>query len=124
GGIDLGAGDVAQPFSEMVSGLTPGTTYYWCAIAENAEGMRFGELKSFTTPAAPEVNTLVATGINARGATLNGSANPRLASATGWFRYALTDPGTCDDSFGIRTPASGGVSLCDGESAVPFSQIL
>ena len=37
--------------------------------------------------------------------TLNGSANPNGAATTGWFRYATTDPGTCNDTFGTRVPS-------------------
>ena len=39
-------------------GLTPATTYYFCAIARNAYGTSFGAVLSFTTPAAlPAVTT-------------------------------------------------------------------
>ena len=32
------------------------------------------------------------------------------AATTAWFRYSNVSPGACDDSFGIRTPSSGGAS--------------
>src|SRR5205085_1388986 len=64
------------------------------------------------------------TGISPAGATLNGSANPRGDATTGWFRYGTSNPGTCDDSFGTRAPASAGVSLGSGAAAVPYSQAL
>ena len=34
-------------------GLTPATTYYYCAIASNTVGTSFGTVQSFTTDAAP-----------------------------------------------------------------------
>ena len=34
-------------------GLTPGTTYYFCAIISNPSGTGFGSVLSFTTPAPP-----------------------------------------------------------------------
>ena len=66
---------------------------------------------SFTTPADGAVGDdqrgdRAVTGD--RRATLNGTANPNGAATTGWFRYATTNPGTCNDSFGTRAPASGG----------------
>ena len=57
-------------------------------------------------------------------ATLNGTANPNGATTTGWFRYSTTNPGTCNDTFGTRAPASGGTALGRQRAAVPFSQPL
>ncbi len=51
---------------------------------------------------------------------VNGSANPNGASATGWFRFSTTDPGSCNDTFGTRVPSSGGVSLGAGRTAVSY----
>jgi hypothetical protein len=52
---------------------------------------------------------------------LKGSANPNGNLSTGWFRYSITDPGTCNDTFGIRVPASGGINLGSGNSFIPYS---
>ncbi|MBX3131583.1 MAG: hypothetical protein KF718_33005 [Polyangiaceae bacterium] len=124
GGAALGAGSAPVDYSQTVTGLSAGATYYYCAVASNALGVRFGAVLSFTTPAAPTVTTLAATGVSSSGATLNGSANPRLSDATGWFRYATTSPGACNDTFGIRVPAGGGTALGAGSSAVPYSEPL
>ena len=124
GGTALGAGNVAVPYSEPISGLLPNTTYFFCAIASNSAGTSFGSVMSFTTPAAPQVTTAAASAVTSTGATLNGSADPNGDAATGWFRYATIDPGTCDDSFGTRAPASGGVSLGSGTIAVAYTQAL
>lgn len=40
-------------FSAFVSGLTPSTTYYFKAFAENSEGIAYGDEKSFTTDCPP-----------------------------------------------------------------------
>ena len=55
-------------------------------------------------------------------ATLNGEANPRGDAATGWFRYATTDPGTCNDSFGTRAPSGGGDPLGSGTINAGFNE--
>ncbi len=123
GGTAL-TGTTVQLFDETVTGLLPGTTYFFCPIAANAVGTTFGGVQSFTTTAAPTVTTAAATAITSSSATLNGSANPRLDAATGWFRYATTNPGTCDDAFGTRAPATGGTSLGSGGTAVAFTQAL
>ena len=44
-------------FTYELNGLTPGTTYYACAFAENAEGIGYGEVLSFETQQQPEATT-------------------------------------------------------------------
>ena len=46
-------------FSLTLSGLQPGTTYYYKAFAENTAGESYGDVKSFTTqaPSKPTVQT-------------------------------------------------------------------
>jgi phosphodiesterase/alkaline phosphatase D-like protein len=123
-GTDLGSGSSAVPFQEAVTGLSAGTTYYYCAIASNTAGTTLGAVISFTTSGAPTVTTGIASNITGATATIAATANPRLLSTTGWFRYSTSDPGTCDDSFGTRAPASSGTDLGSGSSAAPFSQAL
>jgi VCBS repeat-containing protein len=74
--------------------------------------------------AAPAVTSAAASGIVATGAVLNGSANPNGVAATGWFRYGTVNPGTCNDSFGTRSPSAGGVGLGSGNAAVAFARTL
>lgn len=45
---------------------------------------------------------------------LEGAASPKGQVATAWFRDGAANPGTCNDSFGSRVPAAGGVTLGDG----------
>lgn len=70
-------------------------------------------------PPVPAVTTTGASSVGSTSATLNGSANPNSFSTTGWFRYSTTNPSTCNDTFGTRTPASGGTAL--GSGGVPAS---
>jgi hypothetical protein len=79
---------------------------------------------TFTTAGPPVVTTVAATSVGSTGATLNGTANPDQVATTGWFRYATTSPGTCNDTFGTRAPAASGTSLGAGSAAVPYSQAV
>ena len=88
------------------------------------EGEAFGAVVSFVTPLPPTVTTTAATAITNSSATINGSGIPSGAATTGWLRFALTSPGTCNDTFGSRVPASGGTALGPGDAAVGFSQAI
>jgi len=122
-GDSLGAGSSPVSFAEPISALAVGTTYYFCAIAQNTAGTSFGSVQSFTTDAVlPEVTTSSASLLTGTTAQLNGSANPGGAATTAWFRYATANPGTCNDTFGTRTPLADGDSLGAGSSPVSFAE--
>ena len=121
-GTALGSGTSSVPYAQSVGGLLPGTKYSYCAIAQNAYGLAYGELQSFTTPAlAPTVNTGSASATSGTGATLQATANPNGDATTGWFRYAPASPGTCNDTFGTKV---GGSALGAGTSYSAFSQAV
>ncbi|HMV67202.1 MAG TPA: hypothetical protein PKA64_10155, partial [Myxococcota bacterium] len=124
GGSSLGSGNGSVSFTQAVTGLTAGTTYFVCAIAENNVGKTWGNVVSFTTPVPPDVTTTAASGVANTSAVLNGSANPNRAATTGWFRYSATNPITCNDTFGSRAPGTGGTSLGSGTSAVTFAETV
>src|SRR5439155_1597066 len=107
-------------------GLTAGTTYFYCAIASNSVGTALGSLLTFATPLPPTVTTTAATSVSSTGAVLNGQANPNGSTTTGWFRYASTDPGACNDSFGSRAPASSfnDSQLGAGAASAAYSQAI
>jgi YHS domain-containing protein len=123
-GTNLGAGSISSTYNQFVTGLSSSTTYFYCAIAQNSEGTAFGTVQTFTTLAAPTVTTQAATTVTGSSATLNGQGTPIGSAATGWFRFSTINPGTCNDTFGTRTPFSGGTSLGSGTSAVPFTANL
>jgi MYXO-CTERM domain-containing protein len=124
GGSSLGADIYDQPFQQGISGLSPNTTYYYCALVASTEGTATGSVLSFTTASAPTADTSAATGITSTGATINGAGVPNGAATQGWFRYSATDPGTCNDSFGSRVPTSSYVNLGGGTVSVPYSQSI
>ncbi|MBL0226862.1 MAG: hypothetical protein IPQ16_15245 [Geobacteraceae bacterium] len=106
GGSSLGSGTSNVAYQQSIGGLSAGSTYYYCAITQSTEGTGFGSVLSFTTANVPIATTNAATTVTSSVATLNGSGNPNLGSTTGWFRYAATNPGTCNDVFGTRLPSS------------------
>ena len=117
----LGSGASQVGFSQALSGLTPGATYYFCAIAGNGVGTGLGSVLSFLTPAVPAMTTLAASLVTATTVTFNGTGNPNNASTTAWFRYSTVNPLFCDDVFGTRAPSSGGNALGSGAAPVAHS---
>ncbi len=64
----------AGAFSADLSGLTPGTTYYYRAKAHGSGAPVYGEGKSFTTSTTPpSITTSSATEVHCTSATLNGN---------------------------------------------------
>ncbi len=120
----LGSGSSPMPYADVLTGLAPGTTFTYCAIAESSAGKAYGSMVSFTTPGTPIVTTVDAAPVLRNAATLQGVANPRAGTTVGWFRYDTTDPGSCSDSFGTRVPGSDGLTLGSGQAYVPFEADL
>jgi hypothetical protein len=94
-----GNGNGAQPVSETVSELRPGTTYHVRVIAANGNGNGVGGDLTFKTtgtapPAGtpPVVTTGTATLIGAHEALLNGTVNPSGSSVRYYFEFGLTQP--------------------------------
>lgn len=121
------SGNGTVPFTQNITGLLPGVTYYYCAIAQNGVGMSFGPvspLLQFTTlVAAPSVTTnTVTNNVYGTQAELNGSVAGNGAPTTAWFRIASSDPGGCNDAFGTRVPASSGVFIGSSSSPQAYSQ--
>jgi uncharacterized protein (TIGR02145 family) len=104
----------ATPFSASVSTLTAGTTYYVAGFARNAKGTASGDTLSFTTWAAPTVDTDAASAVTATAATLNATFTDggSAVTATG-FKYAtnsaLTSPTDVTGS-GTSSPFTGALT--------------
>ena len=111
--FDVGAGG-----SGTLGGLTIGTSPCGSTVLPSRPVVVQGPA------AAPTVATTPATNIGTTTATLNGSANPNGASTTSWFRYSTTNPGSCNDTFGTRSPSTGGTVLGSGTAAVAYSRAL
>src|SRR3989339_914996 len=88
---------VNSNFSQLVSGLTANTTYYYRAVASNSAGTARGGTISFRTPvcatvaSAPSATTNNATSILTDRAALNGYINPNGTSdTTYWFEWGTS----------------------------------
>jgi hypothetical protein len=74
-----------------VSGLNPGTTYHFCAVATNAGGVTVGSDMILTTPyLPPSATTLAASDVTAGSATFNAAINPQGTTAGYYFKYGVT----------------------------------
>ena len=110
----LGAGTTSVAITASLSGLIPGTTYYFRVVAINSAGTSTGTIVSFNTVAQPpSVSTAAATSITTSSATLNGTVNPNgLAVSDAHFEYG-TDPALVSPS---TTPTQSMVSGFTGQS--------
>lgn len=91
-------------FGERVANLSPNTTYYFRAVAQNNNGTAYGNVMSFTTTTqyyynncgtygtcAPQAVTTIATSIGSVAARLNGiGVQDTNVVMTGYFEYGLT----------------------------------
>ena len=86
---DAGFANRASTVSASVSGLQPGTKYYYRAAARSDAGTTVGQTRSFTTSAGP----LAVTGpaqVSGVAVVLTGSVDPVGRSTTWWFELGPT----------------------------------
>ena len=79
----------ATPVSYVISGLQPGTLYYYRLVGENIGGTDTGSVLSFTT-LAPTVTTGPVAYLTQTTAGLTGTVDPNGISTTYYFQYGLT----------------------------------
>ena len=76
--------------STGVTGLTPGTTYHYRAVAINFNGVTEGPDQTFSTPAAPKISGTASEAVTDRSARLIGSVQPGFIPTTYRFEYGLS----------------------------------
>jgi phosphodiesterase/alkaline phosphatase D-like protein len=76
--------------SANLTGLSPGTVYYFRAVATNASGTTYGSILTFFTDPPATVTTGIASPVTTTTATLNGIVNANSNSTTVTFEYGLT----------------------------------
>jgi sugar lactone lactonase YvrE len=103
---DLGSTAASDQVTTNLTGLTPSTTYYFQAVAQNSVGTTNGAIFSFTTMPAPYFSVLTSAPLTlAPGAT---TGNTSTVSITPWYGFtgavnlscaisptAASDPATC-----------------------------
>ena len=114
----LGSGNISVAIASIISGLACNTPYHFRGVANNAGGPATGLDATFTTaacPLRPSVVTGLASGISARVATLNRTANPNRSATTAFF-------GRPDDRLRAQ-PVSAGSGNVRWQSAVAASLV-
>ncbi len=76
--------------SNTLTGLNPGTQYFYAVVASNANGVVVGNIFGFITTTAPVVGTLFASNVTSTSATLNGLVYPKNAATTVSFAWGTT----------------------------------
>ncbi len=120
----VSTGDGTNPVlvSAPLSGLAPGTTYYFEAVASNGGGSTIGAILIFTTSAATiaraAATTEAATAIGYTSATVNASVNPNGSTTAIIFVYG-TSPTLMNNTLTTAPLPSG-----SGINAMPVSASL
>jgi phosphodiesterase/alkaline phosphatase D-like protein len=94
----LPADDTEHPVGVALSGLAPGTTYHYRAVAINFAGSAYGEDQTFETASLPQVLAGSATAVTRTTATLTASVTPGGAQTKVHFEYGT------DSSYGSSAP--------------------
>jgi hypothetical protein len=94
-----GSGTANVGLSAGLTGLTPGTTYYYRVNAGNADGSTSGSTKTFRTAGnpPPTATTGAPQALTTTGVTLSGVIAPQDEITTYYFNYGLTA------AYGLRT---------------------
>ena len=97
-----GSGTIAQSESVAISGLSPGTTYYFKVEATSTGGTAAGSIQSFTTPAVIELS----------------SAEFTTNVSTGLGQVVLTRAGSLGSTLAVTLSSPG------GHEVAPFSELV
>ena len=112
----IGSGTSVLSYGAAISGLSPGVTYHFRAVAANSWGTSYGQDMVFMI-SPPYAGTQGATQINASNATFKAVVVPNLAQTAAWFQYgpttsygystALTDVGSGTGAINVSADVSG-----------------
>jgi hypothetical protein len=110
---DAGSGTTVVQEDAPISGLAPGTTYYFRIVASSVGGETFGGPVAFTTQPPPAVSTSAASEVQQFQAQLNGNVNSEGLPTHYYFEYGTTTSyGHTEPTLpGSETNTSGPVSV-------------
>ncbi|MBO0767469.1 MAG: fibronectin type III domain-containing protein [Solirubrobacterales bacterium] len=119
----LAAGTKPKAANVPVTGLTPGTTYYFQVQASNAAGAVTTKTLSFTTKGtAPAVPTTGgAQGISTNGAQLTGTINPQGKPTRYWFKYGTSPTSLTSSTTPQMLNTTAPIGAPAPKTAVPIS---
>lgn len=92
-------------FDLPLSGLQPGTRYFWRVVAVSEAGTT-PLARMFDTPGPPTPVTSAATRVGRTSAQLNGTVNPHTLTTTWWFEWGRTTTYGSKTSIETLTPAT------------------
>jgi phosphodiesterase/alkaline phosphatase D-like protein len=113
-----GAGTKPAAATELLGGLSPGTTYSYQLVALSSTGSAVGKIRTFTTQgqAPPGAVTGTATSVGPTTATVNGTIETNGAATTWQVEY-----GTVSGAFTSQTPMQ---TVANSASPVPVAAAL
>jgi hypothetical protein len=108
--VTVGEKDSVGPFSFDLTGLTPGTTYYFRAAADGDGDPVYGGERSLATRAQPSVTTNSATSVTADSATINGNLDSlgTADNVTVSFVWGTTHGGPYDNDVEVDVMDAAG----------------
>jgi uncharacterized protein YjiK len=105
-----GAGEEKVSFE--LSGLKPGSTYYFRLVTENEDGTNVGAVREFVTRPAVELSTGSAQDVTPSEATLTGTLEPRGIDTHYYFEWGKTG------SYGATSPTPPGTDAGASKESV------
>ncbi len=126
-GQSIGAAEVASSFAAAVSGLSPGTTYHFRVVAENAAGTSYGADQTFTAAAASS-SSASSTSSNSMppgvaSAQQRSRSSPRRIEATMNWTFGWTKRYTVVKSLVVHeVPAGADVEVTCHGAHCPFAR--
>jgi hypothetical protein len=113
----IGAGSSGVRVSDTVTGLQPGTRFYWRIVATNAAAGTAGGTKSFTTTgSAPSLGGIVSS-VSLGSVALQGTVTPHRLDTRWYFEFGPTS------AYGSESPVTAG-DAGTGLTAVPVSTLI
>jgi len=127
---NIGGGTANLNVSSSVSGLSPNTTYYFRAVAQNQAGTSYGSVLSFTTGYSggntninlPIVSTNGATNILNDSTVLNATVNPNNELTSIWFEYGTSSNGYFNLTTSPKNVGSGSTGINTSVNIYGLSQ--